>query len=419
MLQLALLVCLEYFMSHYFENVLTKAQSLIIDYSALTTDNLSFKEKLLLAYSKQFLDKLLPLLEQDNLEGLQELLAENWQFMLINCLNYTAIPNQDISVLCCHLAASVSEALKAKGQEINPLELLMPGIETESCSDDYPDLNPSTGEELQQIIATHILGTTGNYLVPVQLLVDANFEEQSSWPNPYYNYQHPENYKYTEQDKEGCITAEERARLFTHSSETHALMSSWDRYQKLCADDESTLLGQLMILRAKLSLYNAYQGNGTQENAGGGAYGALIAFFEYFEKINPEQKESIPEAVHNEIKLIFKFLTDFKANDNATRNVQTCIADRRTALTTAMSGHEDELNQISVSETNKTQLIDQAKKQIESCKDIIKRQICENDYMGQDNLQLSQAILDTMQLSPQVNSLADSAWYFVLEFRRS
>ena len=393
-------------MSHNLQPIVAEAQLLAQHYSVLSIDNTSFKEKTLLTYSKQFLSKLLPLLEQANVQGLQNLLAENWQFMNINCLNYTAIPNHDISKLCCNLSASLSELLQAQGIKVSPLELLMPGIETESCHDDYPTFTPTTGEDLQQIIATHILGTTGKYLIPVQSLVDADFEEPTNWPSPYYNYSKPENYQYVGQDKEGFISAEERERLDKHSPETQALRSAWDQYKKLCSDD-STLLGQLKLLCSKLALHDAYQGNGTQENAGGGAYGALITFFDYFEKISEEQKKIIDVDVRNQIDMLFTFLTDSTKNTNATMNVQTCIADRRKALIQSMSGHEEVLNEIGLTQLDKTQLMEKTKNEIAACQSALKAKIEERNYKGQDHLPFNQKLLEILDISIEINMLVD------------
>lgn len=393
-------------MSDKLQELMQNAQLLVDQYNNITTDNIRFKETVLLTYSKQFLNKLLPLLEAQDLEGLQNLLAENWQFMLVNGLNYTAIPNHNISILCCNLAVSISALLKEQGTIINPLLLLMPGVETESCSENYIDFNPTTTEDLHQIISTHILGASGKYLIPVQLLVDADFEETSTWSNPYYNYAKPANYQYGAQDKIGCITAQERLRLYQHSPETSALKAAWAHYQQLCSD-ESTLLGQLVILRNKMTLHDAYQGNGTQENAGGGAYGALIAFFDYFEKINEEQRRRIPEAVHEEINKIHTFLTDISANENATKNVETCIAGRRTALINAMTDQEEKLDAIGITAQDKGTLINKAKEQIAACQEALKSRIEEKKYTGQDNLPLTQAVLDNLQLTLKVASLND------------
>ena len=393
-------------MSHSLQAISTEAQLLAQHYYVLSIDNTSFKEKTFLAYSKQFLSKLLPLLEQANVQGLQNLLAENWQFMNINCLNYTAIPNHGISKLCCNLSASLSELLQAQGIKVSPLELLMPGIETESCHDDYPTFTPTTGEDLQQIIATHILGSTGKYLIPVQSLVDADFEEPTNWPSPYYNYSKPENYQYVGQDKEGFISAEERERLHKHSPETQALRSAWDQYKKLCSDD-STLLGQLKLLCSKLALHDAYQGNGTQENAGGGAYGALITFFDYFEKISEEQKKIIDVDVRNQIDMLYTFLTDSTKNTNATMNVQTCIADRRKALIQSMSGHEEVLNEIGLAQLDKIQLIEKTKNEIAACQSALKAKIEERKYTGQDYLPFNQKLLETLDITIEINTLVD------------
>lgn len=393
-------------MSSNFENILLEARSLSYQYQVLQSGNTSFKERLLLAYNTQFLDKLIPALEQENLTDLQQVLADNWQLMQINCVNYTVMSNHETTKLSCTLAAALSQALTKEEVEINPLELLMPGIETESSSDDYPDLNPTTGEELQDIIATHILGVTGKYLIPVQILANTELEELNNILNPYYNYEHPENYQFGEQDKVGYVTAEEVSRLINHSSETQALKSTWDQCQKLCSD-ESTLLGQLNHLKVKLTFYDAYQGNGSQSNAGSGAYTALIAFFEYFETISDEQKQNIPSPVRAEINKIFDYLTNISSNANATQTIGTCIADRREALNRSMKGHEDALNQISISQEDKGQFIAQTLKQIEDSQTALSEKVKAKNYIGQDSLPITQGLLDALQIEPSILSHAD------------
>lgn len=74
-----------------------------------------------------------------------QFLPQNWLFVQGTALGYTAIPNEEITIIICELANTLAEArnqdLDYDDIPIVPIELLMPGLQLESGSDKYFDFS--------------------------------------------------------------------------------------------------------------------------------------------------------------------------------------------------------------------------------------------------------------------------------------
>lgn len=248
---------------------------------------------------------------------------------------------------------------------------------------------------LEKIISSHILSEDGKSLVPVSLLLDSNKER------PY-------------DDTFEKILDSETKRLIFSSPETQAFFNAQEELERL-KGDKSHLLGHLTQLCKQLKLNDAYEGRGRDDNAGAGAYPAIIDFNGYYQTLSYEDKSKIPQPLKVEIDKLLNLSSDKSQNINATITIETCIALRRGALEKAIIGNEALLSRIACSDRTKEQLISEAEKKLEKTQRVLEMSLHNNSYKGQDVLPISRKIIDAFTVDVKINSLADLTNFMELE----
>jgi len=197
------------------------------------------------------------------------------------------LPQEHIPDYCGNLAKTIAP--------YSTIKLLMPTVSLVSYSDDDTDL----GSDIT-VLNTHVLGDKGLYLIPVRLLTELNLSAEAiQLPNPYFDHaSHPEEARYFDD-----LDSEECKRLIGHSALTQAIINTKQEYE-LLTNDTSSLLGQLRQLCSQLG-FNAVGRMGTEDNAGGGVYSAIIHFMEYYHKLDEGEKNKIPTFLKQEINTLF------------------------------------------------------------------------------------------------------------------
>lgn len=262
----------------------------------------SLQARVVSAYHKKTLAGLLAILEAPAAEQLTQLetfLRENWALIKGTALCYTAIPTDSVTKLMCDVARYIVEtkpglAITAAASSEDSaahavLGVLMPGLSLDSINGDintegarlYPDLS-SPEIDAEEVLRTHVLDSKGYSLIPVRVWSSLDITpEPTPINNPYYDRFHPNHASMSE-----YLQPEEIARLVGHSRLTQAVQDAKTHYESL-SNDASNLLGQLRQLCSKLSLNSAsYAGGvGTEDNAGLGAYDAILAFNAYYRNL--------------------------------------------------------------------------------------------------------------------------------------
>ncbi len=368
--------------------------------------------KVAIAWGKQVLEKLNLILTQhtDNtpelFQALKNLLEENHSLTQGTLLSYTARPESDITKLLTSVAVCV-----AVNTDQLAIQLLMPKLSLESLNPHYANLDTkdlNSEANIETLLKTHILGQGGRYLLPVKLLTELTLAAEAvKLGNPYFDY--------SANSAGACfVCAEELMRLTTHSPLTQAV---WDKklaYDAL-ARDKSNLLGQLSQLCLQLAI-NSKHGLGQELNAASGAYPAIIAFTEYFDKLGDAVKATIPASLMTEIQTLTN-VGDTKnqvpsigpdGQPSTETNIETCIATRRTGLIAAMSGQGALLSGISLGVDKKKELIRDAMAQFETARADLNKAIIENTYQGgRDALGISVPLLKALKVVIHVSSLSD------------
>ena len=368
------------------------------------------RERVMVAHARSVTAKLHAILDQkeagDVPSALEAFLKQNWYNTQHTMLCYTAMPESDMTQMAIKVAEFVAQSrhqsqplASAAQHPLSVIELLMPGICTESLDDAYPDLDTY---DVQTLLSHHVLGE-GSYLIPVQLLTELNATELHAdatiqLHNVYFDYEKHD-------ATQATINEAELARLYQHSSETHALKDAYDTY-KTRTEAKSTLLDNLSHLCAKLHLNSANM-QGTENDAGSGAYPAIIEFNEYYDTLAEAEKARIPQAVSAEIDKLLDLSSDKEQNKNATENLETCVATRRSELLKAIEGKEDTLRNIAVTDEHKKQLAEVANKRFEQCQHALKSSITKGSYSGHDSLGLTSGLLERLTIELSVSWLAD------------
>jgi hypothetical protein len=282
------------------------------------------------------------------------------------------------------------------------LSILMPDVFQESISDTYQDLNEIP---IKDLLKTHVLSSDGRYLYPVSLILETELmdERRNALPfNPYYDFMDVDT-------SHAEIDSATYQRIQMHSSLTEAIIDTQQQYQKF-SSNENTLLGQLTRLVQQLGI-NAVGGLGEETNAGAGAYPAIISFSEYYGTLPDEEKAKLTEKLKEEIDLLLNLSSDSESNLNATKNVATCLATRRTEMLTAMDGHGELLGNISVGEEKSGKLMNDLETQFKEAKDALKGAISDTaTYKGRDALGITGTLLDRLKVPIEIKSVAELNW---------
>lgn len=346
------------------------------------------------AWEQYVLGKLTAAFQDDTdepqcLSNAEVLLRDTWPLIQGTSVSYTARPDSELTQVLVEIAKLISPN--------NPLEKLMPGIALESFSDNYPDLQDLS---VEQVLKTYVLSGSSQYLYPVALIAELTLtDEKEVLPyNPYYDYD------LGESDQQ--INPEEWNRLTTHSAHTEAVMQAKANYQALSTQNHH-LLGQITTLIHQLALNDAHGGRGTSEDAAGQAYPALLQFKNYYETLTAEEISKVPNKIKDEISLLLDVAFNRESSVRAENPIQTCIGSRREALYAAMKGHEATLAGISMGEDTRHGLIEASKEAFDKAHDELDHALNNHTYTGNDNLGVTPALLKKLGVSVRIESLAD------------
>ncbi|AWN75636.1 ankyrin repeat domain-containing protein [Legionella anisa] len=243
--------------------------------------------------------------------------------------------------------------------------------------------------DIATILSQYVLSADSSMLIPIEVLLD-NTEDPI---NPYS----------TDYRK---ISSEEMYRLAAHSPESRALDETRKSLERL-KSDKSNLLGHLTELIRQLRLNDASEGTGNEENAGTGAYPAIIRFSEYYQTLGKEEKAKIPDDLRNEIDLLLSLSSDSSQNMDATENLATCIATRRTNLEPLKEKYVALLSTIACSEQTMANLIQEKEQEVKQAEHILRKSLEENKYQGLDALPITKALLERLNIQVTIKSLAD------------
>ena len=379
--------------------------------------------------------------------ALKDFLAANWNHTQGTFLSCTSTPDSELTQLLCDVAEFAAVKLnqkELKDKPVGAINLLMPTVNTESSSDEYPHLGsyeseattsegdiysemefiPKVNDKLtpHTILKTHILSQTGDYLIPIRLLTAILVVgEQESRLHPYYN---PDKQK----NESVKISDEDKRRLIEHSSDTRALFDAFESYKHYLLDT-SDLLGNLNQLCE--SLYkNSVNLLGTENKAGSGVDEALQSFREYYQTLGLELRKKIPEKVKYEIDILLAvtfndgFINEIKedtlkidlSEKLAYRNAAIkklgevdalCIATRRQALLQAMKDLHEELTKITLSKETQEGLRKSAKNKFEEAKNKLIEGINKDNYTGHDELGLTKEVLDWLGIEVSITNQND------------
>tara|TARA_R110002110_G_scaffold390102_1_gene602938 strand:- start:3981 stop:7088 length:3108 start_codon:yes stop_codon:yes gene_type:complete len=357
----------------------------------------SFKEKLFCTYQlKLFINLAEASQEDDPNTAIEKILKENWDLISGTCLSYTALPEDESTLLLCDIAEHIGE------QNGKPaLKVLIPTIAITSIHDDYPDLVGNDSPDIRDTLKTHILSQSGTYLIPLLVLgkLTVPWNPSSKLPNYYYDYA-------SMLDDDAFIRESEYQRLLTHSKHTQDLSTSKENYEDFL-NDKSSLLGHLNTLSKHLR-FNSASGIGQEENAGEGAYNAILRFNEYYSLLTDAQKSSIPEAVKSEVVKLLNLSSDATVNHNATENLETCIATRESALNESVKENEVTLIAIGISDQNKQVLLEETKRQFSAHQEKLITDIQQGEYStGRDPLGITHKLLKALDITSTIDSSAE------------
>ncbi len=237
---------------------------------------------------------------------------------------YTALPDDDVTLLLCEVARLVQYYHNKKlyveqGEDFEPagiLQFLMPGVCTDSIDlAHYPHLEPpqKNGKwvniDIREVLRTHILCERRNFLIPVKQLTTLKSDTVvQPRENPYFDvFEHDKSQVF--------ISTTEMQRLYAHAPETHKLHDALQALQQ-AQKQENTLLGNLNQLIASFR-YNSIDGIGSEVNAGVGGYQAILNFRDFYNRLGEKQSQ-IPEDVASLITRLFDVTFDSAKNRQAT-----------------------------------------------------------------------------------------------------
>lgn len=336
--------------------------------------------------------------------ALKAFLVTYWNDYKKSPLSYTCIPKHPLTHLCINIAVFISEHTQE-----NPLSLLMPGLNLIPYDEDQPDFpsldivpeNPT--EWLKIIVATHIISDDGLHLIPIKVL-----RTLSSTPKSHEQLRLP--YEFEREDATYLVSSQAYLRLSNHSDYARAVTNAKKHIDIM--DQEDNLLSQLRHLIKLLSLYSAHGGIGTQIDAAGAAYNAIVVFHEYYDKLAEEQKNRIPEEVKSEIELLLALSSDAHRNTQATEQIETCIGTRTEKLAYVITPNEHILSQISLSLEEQGTLTIDAINAFDDAKKALEHALAENQYhlaneAIQDSLILTTDLLKKLKIQFTFNSTND------------
>lgn len=341
-------------------------------------DSLTIRESLEFAYSKTTLKKIEQLLNHNENELPAEVkifLDEHWDTFKSSYLCYTSLPKNKVNLFLCDLAIYASNRLNQDENFIpfGAVNLLMPSVETESQSNDWPHLGTyssfSENNELEYyvntqvdpklVIQTHILSDCEQYLIPVMSLPEIlEKDNRLKCFNHYYNMD-------VHASTAACLTKNEIYRVELHSVLTSNLKTAYTGY-KINSRMGNHLLARLNRL-CNFLYANSMMILGEEERASEGVYSAIIEFQEYYDLLHKKgQGGKVPSDVKLQIQHLLDISSSIKHNNDETEASSICIASRREELLRCIKTHEVVLSQISLDAQQNNKLILDAKARYES-----------------------------------------------------
>ncbi len=346
----------------------------------------TLKEKVMLAYHD---DVMVAIKSQTSLK---EALAKIWNKYKGTICSHTAHPDSEVTSLLCDIATKLGNELGEK-----PIHLLMPGVSTESMMDGVLSLDEM---DLKEVLKTHVLSESGNYLYPVCALASLQCEvslDSQQIPNPYFDYN-------LGPESEAYIPVLALKRMLNHAVHTEAIADAAVQYQSLIKP--TNLFGQLQLLIKTLRM-NSTAGIGQEEQAGSRAYAGIISFNEYYQTLSEAQRNTIPPKVKYEIEYLLDLSSNKEQNTHGVENLETCINTRQQELASVTKKHEKELIEIGFDDNTQSQMIQNARVAFENCQVQLLQQCRQGTYCGSDKLGLSKQLIDTLSISVSIGSEAD------------
>lgn len=204
----------------------------------------------------------------------EELLSSRLKSFLSNCfemslgavVSYTASPTSDITLLLVAVAREVAPE--------NPLKVLMPRVSQKSVDTFYPDLNESCVEEL---LKTHILSNSGDYLYPIKILTKIPWEDQKNPNNPYRT------------GDDICLSDTEYTRLKSHSKITQSIFRA---KEKIAFEEAQNILKHSLHVKA----YDGCEKNSLNLRMVSYVYGGRrlpIIFIEFLQNLPEHESDEI------------------------------------------------------------------------------------------------------------------------------
>lgn len=123
----------------------------------MLSHNIALKEKILIAYQLKVTNEVKALLEGNTetlQESLQNYLSQNWMLIKGTYLSYTSLTKAPITKLLCTISHALTEelnrSLDTDEAPYTAIELLMPGLNGISVSNNYPDLKATRYKEFSE-----------------------------------------------------------------------------------------------------------------------------------------------------------------------------------------------------------------------------------------------------------------------------
>lgn len=341
--------------------------------------------------------------EKMQYDALKGFLQENWSLIQETFLAYTSSPEEPTTRLLCWVAL-YTFAIKENNDTPCPLALLMPGVALESPNESLaPDLTQIRQyQDMVFVLRTHVLGEGADYLVPASRLIDLVSKEGGSpqaLGNYYFDCENPRH------RNKAFLSAQDKLQLQTHSLEAKALVKAKEDYDQSLQTDKNLLFYLRQL--CKMLYFYSKDGEGSETNAGGGVYAAILVFRDYYQRLENATKNTIPEPVRQEIDTLLGFAFDKNQNSNATANLNTCIATRRQALEKAIKEHEPMLLEIGLGTELRSSFSVARLADYEKAKHAFEQALNHKNLQGFDKRSINWPLIETLRIALEIKNSKD------------
>ena len=381
--------------------ILTELSTLIANIPDINADiTAKLKDNLIMAYQLSVKKELRNILnsqdkDEQKYSVLESFLEFNWGVIKGSLLAYTSIHDTKTTKVLCKVAELICEfknsKLDSKSLLFTPLQFLMPGVELIPLISSYDNLYVNN-IPLEVILKTFVLNEDSSSLIPVSVILE-NLNLR------------PYDFLCVVFDKE--IRNSTNQRIISHSGETLAIYSIMNRLS-IVESDKNHFLGNLMELCRQLKFNDSHSGIGKEDNAGKGAYPAIIAFKEYYDVLEGEEKKKLPEGLEEEINTLLELSGNPAKNQNTTATMATCIGTRREALEAFISSPEQKqsLAKIAASKESKDNLIKNLHAELQLAKEALQDSLNNVDsYHGADSLGILIKLLEKFKVDFKIQDI--------------